>query len=716
MSMASQISSSWYRVAALNPRLRAHMEIHRQTCGDDITFFLQDHSLGKFYRFNVNAYDVLGRMNGKRTVQQIWDEAVSCLGDDAPTQDDVISLLSRLHTADALQMDVTPDCLELLERSQRNKKIGWKTILRSPLSVRIPLLDPERLLSAVIPIVGPVFSRGGFALWLVVLTWAIFTAAMHWPELNSGGIDQILDPGNLLLLVFVYPLVKTFHELGHAITTRKWGGEVHEVGITLLVFMPVPYVDASAMSAIDNKYRRMLIAASGMMVELFLASIALLVWINVEPGLVRLAAFNVMLISGVSTLVFNGNPLLRFDAYYILKDAIEIPNLASRSSRYLAYLVQRYLFGLTSAESPVTRSTERPWFLCYGIAAMLFRLFMTITIVLFIAGHFFILGVVMAIWALVLMVGMPVLKAVKFIFFNHTLDGIRSRALIVSIGMLVAFSGMLVFAPVPFATKAQGVLWLPDQAQVQAGTHGIITEILAEPSTQVRIGQPLLVMADPLLQARINLLEAELVEIQVRHRIENLKDRVRATLIEDQMISKQAELDRERERSKKLIINSNKNGIFVLHGAGNLAGRRVKQGDRLGFVLDRSVMTVRVAVPQNRIGLVRDNLKEVQVKLAESIQTTIPATLNRGVPAAQTRLPSRVLGREGGGKIAVDPSDTQGLTTLQSVFVFDLTLHEEPSAWRIGQRAYVKFDHGHQPLAQQWYRQGRQLFIRRFGV
>lgn len=714
--MSSQTSSSWYRVASLKPRLRSHIEVHRHPVGKDVAFLLQDHSLGKFYRFNVNAYDILGRLDGLSTVHDIWEASVVCHGDDAPTQDDIIALLGRLHGVDALQLNVTPDCLELFERAQRSQKTWWKTALRSPLSVRIPLLDPERALSAIMPIVGPLFSRAGFVVWSMVVTWAIFIAAMHWPELSHGGVDQILDPSNLLLLLLVYPLVKVIHEFGHAITTRKWGGEVHEMGITFLVFVPIPYVDASAMSAISSKYRRMLIGASGMMVELFLASIALLIWINVEPGLLRLTAFNVMLISGVSTLLFNGNPLLRFDAYYILKDAIEIPNLASRSSRYLAYLFQRYLFGLAFAETPVTRKGERAWFLFYGIAAMLFRMLMTFTIVLFIAGHYFVLGIIMAIWALVLLVGVPVSKGVRYVLFNRALDDSRPRAIFVSLSVLMVMYGFIFLAPVPSATQAQGVLWLPDQAQVQAGTHGVVTDVLAQPSTQVKVGQPLLAMADPLLEARISVLEAELDELQVRHRIENLTDRVNAALIEDQIISKNGELERERERSEKLLIHSSKNGLFILRRASDLPGRYVRQGERLGFVLERSSMTVRVAVPQDRIGLVRESLRGVEVKLAESLKMSIPATLTRGVPAAQQRLPSKVLGREGGGEIAVDPSDKDGLTTLKSVFVLDVTLRDEPSAWRIGQRAYVKFDHGSQPLAEQWYRLGRQLFIRRFGV
>ncbi len=714
--MSTLMSSSWYRVASLKPRLRSHIELYRRPTGGELAFLLHDHSIGKFYQFNVNAYDVLGRMDGVRTVHDIWESSVACLGDEAPTQDDVIALLGRLHSIDALKVNVSPDCEELFLRSKRNNKRWWETALRSPLSVRIPLFDPENVLKRAMPVIGPVFSWTGLLIWLLVIFWAIVVAAINWPELSRGGMDQIFDPGNLLLLLIVYPVMKLFHEFAHAITTRKWGGEVHEMGISMLVFVPVPYVDASAMSVIGSKALRVMVCASGMMVEMFLAAIALLIWINVEPGLLRLIAFNVMLVGGVSTLFFNGNPLLRFDAYYILKEIIEIPNLASRSSRYLTYLSQYFLFGLKAVESPVTRHRERPWLLCYGIASIAFRLFITFAIVMFIAGHFFIVGIVMALWALTLLVIMPAVKLARFLLFSQSLSDKRPRALSVSVGILATLLGFVFFAPMPSTTQAQGVLWLPEKAQVQAGTNGVVTELLAAPSSQVKVGQPLLAMADPTLQARIKLLEAELHELKVRYRVESVSDPMQAALVKDKIASKLGELERDRERLDKLEIHSAKNGQFILRRADDIAGRYVRQGERIGFVLDQGAMTVRVAIPQNRIGLIRETLEGVDVKLAESVRTTIPAKLTRGVPAAQQRLPSSVLGSNGGGSIPVDPADSEGLKTLESIFVLDVTLEEEPTAWRIGQRAYVKFDHGSQPLAEQWSRLGRQLFIRRFGV
>ena len=106
--------------------------------------------------------------------------------------------------------------------------------------------------------------------------------------------------------------MKALHELGHSYAVKRWGGEVHEIGIMFLVFMPVPYVDASESAGFQSKWQRAFVGAAGILVEIFLASLALFIWLNAEEGLVRAFAFNVMLIGGVSTLFFNGNPLLRF--------------------------------------------------------------------------------------------------------------------------------------------------------------------------------------------------------------------------------------------------------------------------------------------------------------------------------------------------------------------------------------------------------------------
>src|SRR5690606_28200318 len=167
------------------------------------------------------------------------------------------------------------------------------------LAVRIPLVDPDRALERWLPWYRAWFGWVGFALWATVVALGVFAAAEHWEELTADVASQVLAPQNLLILWLTFPLVKLLHELGHACAVKAWGGEVHEMGIMLLVLMPIPYVDASSANAFPEKRRRVVVGAAGMAVELFVAALALALWLETQPGLMRAALFNVMLIAGV---------------------------------------------------------------------------------------------------------------------------------------------------------------------------------------------------------------------------------------------------------------------------------------------------------------------------------------------------------------------------------------------------------------------------------
>ena len=313
----SLFSSSWYRVADLTPRLRSHAKIHRHRYRNQTWYILQDHSTERFHRFSPPAYHVIGLMDGTRTVQELWDLAVNQLEDDAPTQDQLIQLLGQLHAADVLQCDVPPDTDELFRRGQRQRRKLWQSRLFSVFSWRFPLFDPERVLQALLPVCRPFLGWTGAILWLLVVGPAMVLAGVHWAELTENVLDQVMTPHNMLLLWLLFPVLKLLHELGHGLAVKKFGGEVHEIGIMILVLTPVPYVDASSSWSFREKWRRIFVSAAGMVVEVFLAAIALYIWLSVEPGLIRTLAYNTMLIAGVSTILFNANPLLRFDGYYI---------------------------------------------------------------------------------------------------------------------------------------------------------------------------------------------------------------------------------------------------------------------------------------------------------------------------------------------------------------------------------------------------------------
>jgi putative peptide zinc metalloprotease protein len=716
MAEKSQFSQSWYRVADLRPTLKSHIAVHRHQFRGDIWYVLQDHASGRYHRFSPAAYALIGLMDGRRTVAAIWRQAAQRLGRDLPTQDEVIQLLAQLHHGDALDSGVPPDVLEVADRAHKHRRRAILQKFQNPMAVRIPLLDPDRFLNATAFLVRPLFGIVGLMAWLAIVVWAVVMAASHWDQLTENVVDRVLSAHNIALMLIAYPVIKALHELGHGYAVKRWGGEVHEMGIMFLVLMPVPYVEASTSAAFPSKWQRALVGAAGIMVEVLIAALALAVWLHAEPGLVRTMAFNAMLIAGVSTVLFNGNPLLRFDGYYVLADLVEIPNLGTRSNRHLLYLIQRYLFGAKDAESPATAPGERSWFVCYGLAALAYRLFIMTVIVLFIASKFFVIGVILALWAMFMMLVLPLAKGAWFVLANPRLEPVRGRALAVTVAFFMGVSAALGYVPLPYATMAEGVLWVPERGVVHAAADGTVQRIVAMPNTWVEPGDLLIELEDPLIETELRVAEARIAELRLRLAAVDLVDQVEAARLRERIGQLDRELVRLRERAAGLELRSRAAGRFVLPSAFDLPGRFVHKGELLGYVVDHSLPVVRVLVPETDIGQIHQQTRRIDVRFAGQLDTILPAVVRSETPAATRELPSAVLSTLGGGRIPIEPGGAQEIKSIEIVFQIDLGLDRLDGEPAIGSRAYVRFDHGNEPAVFRLHKMLRQLFLSTFRV
>jgi len=709
-------SNSWYRVAQLQPRLRSHAQIHRHRYRGQTWFVLEDRASQRFHRFSPQAHLFIGLMDGRRTVQELWETACERLGDDSPTQDEVIQLLSQLHASDVLQCDVPPDAAELLERSERQQRRKRLQRFTSVLSWRIPLFDPERFLRATVPFVRPFFGWAGALLWLVVVVPALALAAIHWNDLTSDFLDRLFSAQTLVAVWLLFPVVKALHELGHAYATKVFGGEVHDMGVMILVFTPVPYVDASSASAFRSKWLRILVGAAGMLVEVFVAALALHVWLSVEPGALSAIAYNTILIAGLTTILFNANPLLRYDGYYILGDLLEIPNLRQRANTYLGYLCERYLFGHRDADPPIATPGERAWFLVYATASFVYRTLIVVAIMAFIADRYFWLAMFFAAATAIAWIGVPIVKGLKFLVASPRLRRRRVRSIAVTATAVAVVVWTLGWVAVPYRTVIEGVVWVPEESIVRAGTDGFIERVMAVPGARVRREQVLFVLRDPDLMTRVVVLRARVRELQARYDQQQPVDVVKASIIQEELDYAREDLNRASERAEELTVRSGAAGTFVVPTPEDLPGRFVKKGAQLAYVVELDTVTIRAVVPQSGIDLLRFHTQRVDVRLAERLTELIPGVIRRVVPGATEQLPTSALGSEGGGRIVVDPRDPKGMTAVQKVFQVDVELPAQSSRLNVGGRAYVRFDHGWEPLAVQWYLTIRQLFLSRFSV
>jgi putative peptide zinc metalloprotease protein len=337
-------------------------------------------------------------------------------------------------------------------------------------------------------------------------------------------------------------------------------------------------------------------------------------------------------------------------------------------------------------------------------------------IAVFLASRMFILGVAMAIWAVISIAVIPLLKGIKFLAVSPRLNGRRRRA-IVAVGGLAAVAAIALFGiPLPYASVAQGVVWIPDRAEVRAKTEGFVRAVLAEPGAQMPARGQLVALEDPILAGRVAVVKAQLEEMTLRLDAAKQIDRVQAEVLQEQVQRLTHTLADYRSREQDLTITSQQDGRFVLPRAEDLPGRFYKRGELVGYVIGANDLVARVVVPQTEVDLVRQKTAKVDVYFAEAMNRPIPAHIRREVPSAQNDIPSLALTTQAGGPIALDPGKTQKPQALFSWFQFDVDLLEPVPPRLAGARVYVRFDHGKEAIAWRVLRTLRQFFLGQFRV
>ncbi len=717
-SQAINNNPVWQRLESLHPSLPRHIHIQRRDYNSERWYILQDKSNGRFHRLTPSAWRLISAMDGRNSLAKVLAAAAHPefyeSADEIPTREDLIHLLQYLHVADLLVCDLPPNTQELFARREQKKQQRWLRLLMNPLTWNIPLGNPDHLLDKLMPLARLLASRSMGILWLLVVGYALLQAGNHWTQLTHGHLDRVLSPSNLFLLWLTYPCFKVLHELGHGLFTKVWGGQVNNCGIVFVVGTPLPYVDASAATGFQSKRQRLMVGAAGMAVELFLAALALLLWLQLPNGFLRDFLYNIIIIGGVSTLFFNGNPLMRFDGYHLLTDAFDLPNLATRANQQFSYLLRRYAYGVSGVFSPAVNEGEAVLLTGYSVAAFVYRVFMLFFIILLVANYFPSLGLVIGCWLIFFQLLWPGIKALHYLLRDNQLAPTRTRALGVTGAGAALVILILVAVPVPMSTSAEAVLWLPDEARVKVESSGEVQQVLVADGAQVEQGQELVRLHNPVLVANLAAEQAHLREYEARYQQAWVDDRAQAQLFEQDINAIKAAIELLQTRVVNLVVRSPSSGIFRITRQHYLPGSFLRQGDELALIEKPDLVRIRAALLQDEIGLVRQETREISIKFASNPLHTIAAQMVQDIPVATQELPSQVLGAQGGGRLAVDASQPTGLRVKEKVFLLDLSLNDFVQSGHYGERAYVKFQHPTEPLAAQWYRRLQQLFIRHF--
>jgi putative peptide zinc metalloprotease protein len=722
--MAESIfSDQWYKLSGLHPFLRPTVLVERQWVRGELWYLLTPTTGSATYRLNKSAYSFIGRCNGLKTIQEIWNDLLAAEPEATLSQHEVIELLITVQTKGFVEFEKTADARQLLEdiATERRRETRQKL---NPLAFKVKLGNPQRWLSKIDWLAPMLFSSVGLSIFAILLAVGVFNIVEEYQALEQYAAQWLATPRLILIVWCVYPFIKLVHETAHALAVLRWGGRVQEVGISLMLLFPVPYVDASDASRFARPYQRALVGAAGIFAELMMAVFGLILWRVSQPGLIHDIGFVVAFTGGVSTLLFNGNPLIKMDAYFVLADVLQMPNLAQRSQTFFKQFVQKFLLGMKGLKPTACRPGELLWLAIYSPISWVYRVMISVWMVMWIGEFSPTAGYAMAIFGVITLLLMPLVKSVWYLK-NDLPAGPGSGYWQTQARAFVLFAlvvGLIGFAPLPERRVIAGVVWMPDKAQIKTQGEGFVERVLATNGQVLSAGDGAVQMADPAAVAQLQ---------KLRAKQEGLQGAVAQTMMTDLAKSRQfqLELDQlnrqiavETDKLADLVAKADAPGKVYVKDADDIEGRFFKRGEIIGYVMSAANAPkefqpiVRVAVEQDDVALLKGRVKAVELQLAGDAKNSYQSTLLRDTPAALIKLPSAALGDKAGGELTTDPQDKDGLRTARPTFAFDVSLPFEAiqSNGFVGQKAYVRFDLGSSPLAAQWLRRAQQTMLLKF--
>ena len=361
-----------------------------------------------------------------------------------------------LYRSSLLISDASHQGNELKKRSEKNQKRQRRSNLTNILAIRFRGFDPDAILTVLNRYFGWFFSVPVFLLTLLLALGAFGLVVTHWEVFQNRlpSFQEFFASKNWIWLFLTLAATKVLHEFGHGLSCKRLGGQCHEMGVMFLVLTPCLYCNVSDAWTLPSKWKRIFIAAAGMYVELVLASICTFVWWFSQPGILNMLALNVVFVCSVSTLLFNANPLLRYDGYYILSDLMEIPNLRQKATTILRQTLGKWVLGLPSVEDPFLPQRRKWLFVFYSVAAAAYRWFITFSIFFFVYKllepyGFKIVGQAIAMMALYGLLGHPLVQLVKFLSVPGRLYAVKPVRFAVSMAIAAAVLAGILMIPVP---------------------------------------------------------------------------------------------------------------------------------------------------------------------------------------------------------------------------------------------------------------------------
>ena len=714
MNQDPLLSPQWYRIAYLKPKLRVGITVAQHRVRGEFWYVLSDAVSGRHLRFNEQAYRLISACDGRTTIDEIWSACVERDGDDLPTQRDAIGVFAQAFGANLFVGNLEPDAAAIIgEHQKRHRRRKWASL--NPLAFRIPLWNPNEFLNRTFPFVAFLFSPVARLMTWLVIALAFVLMVMYSPDLADYAQAHMASGAMLMMIWLSFPLIKGCHEMAHAYTIKAHGGDVHEIGLTLLMLTPMPYVDASASNAMPRKWHRIDIAGAGIVCEAFLASIGLLFWLALEPGLAKNLAFATVFAGVISTLLVNGNPLLRFDGYFVFCDLVEVPNLATRSGQYWKWLIRHYVLRVREARFSGIMKGEGKWLFAYAPASWVFRVFLIVSISLLLAQWSPALGLAVLLFGAWMVFGKPAVAALRWLAKSPELQTGRLRAQLTTLAAVLVTAFCIFELPISWQTHASGVVWVPPDAVVRAESDGVVEQFLVEDGQFVRKGDPIARLRNDRLQAALTRVQTALTDSRVetvRKFPDHAAESISAGETYQVLLRDLAEVQRQIDA---LTVRAAADGVARISPGRPAIGEFSRQGDIIAHVISPARPRIRALVRNEDIALVRERPGVIEVAFQTAGIEPMQADFNGVASSASRQLPSSALAMSAGGSIELMADGSESPEARLPHFAVDLIVREAVSL-PIGARVMTTFTHGSTTTAALIVRLVKQTFLRHFLV
>ena len=555
---------------------RADLVIQESAFQGEKCWIVKDPLAMKYFRLKAPEYSVLMKLQSPCSYLDLKNQLDREFPDKITRLEALQHLVVSFHRNGMLKSDSGGQSKPL--RKRRNKELKQKSLqlMSSIVSLRLPGFDPEFLLTAIYRRIGWAFSTGFTCFVWVTILLAVGLVVGNLDEFYSKLPDfqSFFAIDNLLYLGAILIFTKTIHEFGHGLMCHHYGGECHEIGFMLLVMTPAMYCDTSDSWVLPNRWHRMAIGAAGMYVEIFLAAIFTFVWWFTHPGWLHYLALNIMFLSSVSTLLFNANPLLRYDGYYILSDFLEIPNLSQKSKQALLSKLRVWCLGMEPINSQMLPQKWTTVFALYSVASFVYRWIVMLFIFWFMLEIFepwglAPLGYFVIALSLFGMVVVPIYKTINFFFYPGRLREMKRFNFVVTLCLLAAVTAFICYFPFEQYVYGSCRIRSANAQVVYTREPGVLTEVKVKHGDQVQKGQVLAVLENREYDLELASLKGQLARLE--HDLTGYELNRNIHIDSERLITDtQLEIEATKERidlkvlqAEPLVVKAPRSGVVV---------------------------------------------------------------------------------------------------------------------------------------------------------